>query len=144
MGAMNSPLELITQRPVVALHLVAMLSATVLGAVILTRRKGTHGHRTLGWTWVVLMATAAITSLFIRGGKLPNLGGWSPIHLLTLTVLITVPAAIVAIRRGNVSRHRKSMILIYTGACVVAGAFTLLPGRFLGDLLWKNALGLIA
>ena len=136
--------HLIATRPVVALHLFAALLATVVGAVLLTRRKGTGGHKTLGWTWVVLMATVALTSLFIRGGKLPNIAGWSPIHLLTLTVLITVPAAVVAVRRGNVSRHRATMISIYVGACLVAGAFTLLPGRFLGDLVWKHTLGLIA
>lgn len=136
--------HLIATRPVVALHLFAALLATVVGAVLLTRRKGTGGHKTLGWTWVVLMATVALTSLFIRGGKLPDIAGWSPIHLLTLTVLITVPAAVVAVRRGNVSRHRATMISIYVGACLVAGAFTLLPGRFLGDLVWKHTLGLIA
>jgi hypothetical protein len=27
--------------------------------------------------------------------------------------------------------------------CVLAGAFTLLPGRCLGDLLWHHALGLL-
>jgi hypothetical protein len=32
---------------------------------------------------------------------------------------------------------------VYLGACVTAGAFALLPGRFLGNLLWRDALGLI-
>lgn len=136
--------HLLATRPIVALHLVAALLATVIGAVLLTRRKGTGGHKVLGWTWVVLMATVALSSLFIRSTNLPNVAGWSPIHLLTLTVLITVPAALVAIRRGKVSRHRTAMISVYVGACVVAGAFTLLPGRFLGDLVWKHTLGLIA
>jgi uncharacterized membrane protein len=31
---------------------------------------------------------------------------------------------------------------LYFGACVVAGAFTLLPQRYLGSLLWGQ-LGLI-
>lgn len=136
--------HLIATRPVVALHLFSALLATVIGAILLTRRKGTGGHRTLGWIWVVLMANVALTSLFIRGGKLPNIAGWSPIHLLTLTVLITVPAAVYAVRRGKVSKHRAAMVSIYVGACVVAGAFTLLPGRFLGDLVWKHTLGLVA
>ena len=55
-----------------------------------------------------------------------------------------VPAAVVAIRRGHVARHRAAMVSIYVGACLVAGAFTLLPGRFLGDLIWKQGLGLAA
>jgi len=144
MGAMEPIQDLIATRPLIALHLTSALLAIVLGAVLLTRRKGTGGHRTLGWVWVVLMAIVAFSSVFIRGGTLPNLAGWSPIHLLTLTVLIAVPAAVVAIRRGHVARHRAAMISIYVGACLVAGAFTLLPGRFLGDLIWKHGLGLVA
>ena len=31
----------------------------------------------------------------------------------------------------------------YLGACVVAGAFTLLPQRFLGQLVWHHWLGWI-
>jgi len=31
---------------------------------------------------------------------------------------------------------------IYIGGCAVAGVFTLIPGRFLGNLLWHQALGL--
>jgi uncharacterized membrane protein len=32
---------------------------------------------------------------------------------------------------------------LYIGGCVVAGLFTLLPGRFLGDMLWRHTLGLL-
>jgi uncharacterized membrane protein len=32
---------------------------------------------------------------------------------------------------------------LFIGGCIVAGVFTLLPGRFLGDLLWHQALGLV-
>jgi uncharacterized membrane protein len=34
------------------------------------------------------------------------------------------------------------MQFTYIGACIVAGLFTLVPGRYLGDLLWHNFLGL--
>ncbi len=136
--------DFIASRPLVALHLASALLAIVIGAILLTRRKGTGGHRALGWIWVVLMLTVAVSSLFIRSTVLPNVAGWSPIHLLTLTVLITVPAAVVAVRRGHVARHRSTMVSIYLGACVLAGAFTLLPGRLLGNLVWKNLLGLVA
>ena len=33
---------------------------------------------------------------------------------------------------------------LYIGACVVAGLFTLLPGRFLGSLLWGTPMTGIA
>ena len=32
---------------------------------------------------------------------------------------------------------------LYVGACLVAGAFTLLPGRFLGQLVLGQWLGLV-
>ena len=76
--------QLLQQRPVVFVHLVSMLGAVALGAVLLRGRKGAMTHRVLGWTWVALMATAALTSWFIRGS-----GPWwglSWIHLLTLLV----------------------------------------------------------
>ena len=34
------------------------------------------------------------------------------------------------------------MVSLYVGACVVAGGFSLLPGRLLGNLLWGQ-LGLL-
>ena len=30
---------------------------------------------------------------------------------------------------------------LYLGGCVTAGAFALLPGRHLGNLLWRDLLG---
>jgi uncharacterized membrane protein len=32
-----------------------------------------------------------------------------------------------------VTAHRKTMTSIYVGGCIVAGPFTLLPGRLLGS-----------
>jgi hypothetical protein len=32
---------------------------------------------------------------------------------------------------------------LYFGACIVAGGFTLLPGRYLGDLVLGQWLGLV-
>jgi uncharacterized membrane protein len=43
----------------IALHLSAALPAVALGAAVLLRRKGTPGHRLLGWVWVA----AGIASL---------------------------------------------------------------------------------
>ena len=103
---------------------------------MLVRRKGTSSHRWLGWTWVLLMSGAALSSVFIRDHQLPNVLGFTPIHLLTLTVAVLLPLAIVFIKRGNVRGHRRTMQGLYIGGCVVAGLFALLPGRFLGSLLW--------
>jgi len=40
-------------------------------------------------------------------------------------------------RRGAIEAHRRTMRGRHIGGCVVAGAFTLLPGRFLRTLLMK-------
>jgi hypothetical protein len=34
------------------------------------------------------------------------------------------------------------MQVTYVSACIVAGGFTLLPSRYLGQLLWSHWLGL--
>ena len=143
MSAMDHIATLIETRPLIALHLFAALIAIVIGTVVMLRRKGTVNHKMLGWTWVALMATVAVSSVFIRDYHLPNIAGYTPIHAFTAFVAIGLPRGILRIRRGNVVGHRKMMTHMFFGACVVAGLFTLLPGRFLGDLLWKHTLGLV-
>jgi uncharacterized membrane protein len=101
-------------------------------------------HKALGWTWVALMATVAISSAFIRDYRLPNIAGYTPIHFFTAYVAMALPIGILRIRRGNTTGHRSLMKRTFIGACIVAGLFTLLPGRFLGDLLWKQTLHLVA
>jgi uncharacterized membrane protein len=129
---MDRFITLLHDKPIVFLHLIAALAALLLGIAILTRRKGTFGHRTLGWSWVVLMAAAAASSVFIRDYRIPNIAGYTPIHLLTLTVAVLLPLAIGYIRRGNVAGHRRMMTGLYIGGCIVAGLFALAPARFLG------------
>ena len=47
-------------------------------------------------------------------------------------------------RRGQVAAHRQTMRGLYLGGCLLAGVFTLLPGRFLGSLLWPRLALLMA
>jgi uncharacterized membrane protein len=133
---MNPFISLLETRPVVFFHLVTAVAALLLGIVILTRRKGTGSHRALGWAWVLLMGSTALASAFIQNGRLPNIAGFSPIHLLTVITGVGLPYAVWSARRGNIVAHRMAMRAIYAGGCVVAGMFTLLPGRFLGNLLF--------
>jgi uncharacterized membrane protein len=93
---------------------------------------------------VALMASTAMATVFIRDYRIPNIAGFTPIHLFTVMTAISLPLAIWHIRRGNVSGHRKAMQGLFVGGCVVAGIFTLVPGRFLGDLLLRQGLGVIA
>ena len=136
---------LILQRhPVIFFHLVTAVLALLLGILMFARRKGTRSHKALGWTWVILMGSTALASAFIRDYNMPNLAGITPIHAFTVITAVNLPRGIWYIRRGNVAAHRRCMTSLYVGACLLAGAFTLLPGRFLGHLLWHHALGVVA
>ena len=141
---MDAALGLLQRHPLIFFYLVTAVSALLLGIVILSRRKGTRSHRRLGWVWVLLMGSTALASAFIRDYRLPNLAGYTPIHGFTLFVAVMLPLAVWHIRHGNVRGHRRAMQGIFIGGCLVAGLFTLLPGRFLGSLLWGTPLTGIA
>ena len=140
---MNAFATLAQQHPVVALHLAAALLALVAGGFVMARRKGTPLHLLMGWSFVLLMAVAALSSAFIRDTHLPNIAGYTPIHVLTALTLVALPRGLWQIRRGDVRGHRQTMKALFVGGCLVAGLFTLLPGRFLGNLLWHQVLGLV-
>ena len=120
---------LLDAAPAVSLHGFAALSAFVLGLVQFAAPKGTLPHRTIGWVWVLLMLAVAISSFWIHEIRL--LGPWSPIHLISIYVLVMLPLAVWRAHRHQVSEHRRAMIVIFSGALVVAGLFTLLPGRIM-------------
>ncbi len=143
-AAMNALALLLEYRPLVFFHLVTALGALGLGIVLMLRPKGTADHRVLGWCWALLMGSTTVASAFMRDFQMPNWMGITPIHALTLLVAFMLPLGIWHARRGNVAAHRRTMRRLFAGACVIAGVFTLLPGRFLGTLLWKNALGVMA
>lgn len=127
-------IPLLTAGPAIHIHLAATILALALGAFMLIRRKGTVSHRMLGWIWVALMLTAATSSFWITGIT----GSYSLIHALSLLVLVLVPLAVLAIRRGRVKRHRMAMIGLFFGALVIPGLFTLLPMRLLGRLMTEG------
>jgi len=134
--------------PAVAIHLMAALGALVLGPLAIWARRQGHAprvrlHRAAGHAWVTLMTITALSALFIRSSGLPNLAGFSPIHLLVPFTLLGLIGAFVALAHGRIQAHRKAMVSIYLGACVTAGLFTLLPGRLLGQLVWGSWLGLL-
>lgn len=133
--------------PVITLHLSAALGALLTGPVALwARRGGTQRprlHRAFGYAWVTLMVITATSALFIRDFALPNLAGFTPIHLLVPYVFAHLFAGFWFLARKNIAAHRKTMQSTYIGACVVAGAFTLLPGRHLGQWVWGQWLGLL-
>src|SRR5208282_5483893 len=120
---------LLEASPAIQLHAFAAMSAFALGVIQLAAPKGTLPHRTLGWIWVALMLVVSVSAFFIH--QLRLWGAWSPIHLLAIFTLITLPIAVLAARRHAVKRHRNAMIGIFVGALVIAGIFTFVPGRIM-------------
>ena len=120
---------LLDATPAIPVHAFAAMTAFALGVVQLVAPKGTLPHRALGWIWVCLMLAVAISSFWIHEIRL--LGPWSPIHLLSFFGLITVPLAVWRAHRHQVAGHRRIMISVFSGALVIAGLFTLLPGRIM-------------
>lgn len=127
---------LLNASPVIQLHAYAAMTALVLGVVQLTAPKGTLPHRTIGWIWVVLLATIAISSFWIHSIRL--WGPFSPIHLISIFVLIMLPMGVLAAHRHQVPQHRRRMTGIFYGGLVIAGLFTFLPGRIMHAVLFGN------
>ena len=139
--------------PVIAIHLSAAIGALVLGPVALWARKGHRRgaastqrprlHRAAGYAWVTLMLMTAASAVFIRDFRLPNIAGYTPIHILVPVVFGSLFMAFRALFRGDIAQHRGWMVRLYFSACIGAGAFTLLPNRYLGQLVWGQWLGLL-
>ena len=126
--------------PLIAVHMSAATAALVLGPVALWARLGRRQrprlHRAMGYAWVTLMLATALTAVFIRDFKLPNIAGYTPIHLLVPVTLGSLVAAFWCLARRDIRGHSRWMRSLYVLACVGAGIFTLLPSRYLGGLLW--------
>jgi uncharacterized membrane protein len=125
---------LLDAAPAIPLHAFAAMAAFGLGLVQFAAPKGTLPHRTIGWIWVGLMAMVAISSFWIHQIRL--LGPWSPIHLLSIFTLIVLPLAVWLAHHHDVTNHRRIMIFIFAGALVIAGLFTLVPGRIMHSVVF--------
>ncbi|MCW5963878.1 MAG: DUF2306 domain-containing protein [Bryobacterales bacterium] len=125
---------LLSSSPVIVVHAFAAIACFFIGLAQFTLAKGTAVHRMMGWTWVVLMMVVALTSFFIH--EIRMWGNFSWIHLLSIFVIVRLPAIVMAARRGDTARHRLGMVLMFVGALMVAGAFTLFPGRIMHRVLF--------
>jgi uncharacterized membrane protein len=119
------------------LHLYTIIPCVFIGGLLLTIKKGTLIHKRLGRIYMILMLFTAIVTLFMPsaiGVSLFNHFGW--IHLFSVLTLWTVPTAYIAIKKGDIKSHKQKMVLLYFGAIVIAGVFTLTPGRYLHELFF--------
>ncbi|MEQ8557971.1 MAG: DUF2306 domain-containing protein [Henriciella sp.] len=119
----------------ILVHVSAAVVTLLVGTVLMFAPKGFRLHRTLGWTWVIAMALTAGSSFFITMIFETH---FSPIHALSAWTMIGLPMGIAAIRRKDVARHRKEMTGMFVGAMLVAGLFSLLPGRLMWDVFFAT------
>lgn len=119
--------------PLMWAHLATVLPALLIGTVLMVQTKGTAIHIALGRIYMLLMLTTAVLSFWVRG---LNGEALSPIHALSAWTIVSVLTGWWAIRTGRRRVHRGFMIGLYAGV-LIAGAFTLLPGRALGKFFWS-------
>lgn len=120
----------------IQLHAFSALAALALGAVQLAAPKGTLPHRAFGWSWSALMASVALSSFWIH--QMRWFGPFGPIHLLSLFVLWALPLALLRAHRGDVARHAAGMTGLFYWGLVLAGLFTLWPGRIMHQVMFGS------
>lgn len=113
-------------------HLATVVPAFFLGAYLLANQKGTPIHQLLGKIYMLLMLLTAVITLFMSAEVGPSLlNHFGFIHLFSLLVLYSVPAAYFAARNGHIKSHKAHMLGVYIGGILIAGGFTFAPGRLL-------------
>ncbi|MEO8927480.1 MAG: hypothetical protein ABI306_10005, partial [Caulobacteraceae bacterium] len=127
------------RKSAVIAHLVTVMAALPLGVSQLVLPKGTLRHRTVGYVWCALMTFTALVSFAIHS---INPGGLSPVHLFAVLTLVSVPAIVHFARTGQAPRHRRAVLGLIIGGLVIAGLFTFVPGRALGQLVHRLVLSL--
>ena len=121
-------------------HATLALLAVPLGLYIFLTKKGTKQHKMLGRIWVTFLIILSLTAIFIQT---INPGQYSWIHLLIPFTLVSLIYSIWNIKKYKKTKierykysHMYSMIGVYVGALLIAGAFTLMPGRFFHEILF--------
>jgi len=113
-------------------HLATVIPCFFIGTLLLLIKKGTNTHRNFGRIYMVLMLITATITLFMParvGPTLLNHFGW--IHSFSFLTIYTVPTSYLAVKRGDIKKHKRGMISLYFGAIIIAGGFTFVPGRYL-------------
>ncbi|RUV91441.1 DUF2306 domain-containing protein [Mesorhizobium sp. M1A.F.Ca.IN.022.07.1.1] len=126
--------SLLTAPPPIPWHAFAAFAALAIGGAQLALPKGTTRHRVLGYAWAALMLVVAVSSFWIQQIRL--IGPFSPIHILSILVVVTAPLAVWYVHTHKVAAHRSVMIKLYLFALIGAGIFTLVPGRIMHTVVF--------
>lgn len=118
----------------IPIHAIVAIVALVMGGAQLALPAGTFIHRVFGYAWVACMLVVSLSSFFINETRW--LGPFGPIHLLSIFVLISLWRGVSLARQGKITEHRKEMKQLYIFSLIIAGGFTLLPGRIMHSVLF--------
>jgi len=120
---------LLNASPVIQIHAACAVLALLIGGLQFFRKKGDSLHKAIGRSWVVLMAFVALSGFFIWTIRI--WGPFSPIHLLSVFVLVMLWRGVTAARRGDIDKHRKTMRGTYLFGLIITGLLTFIPGRIM-------------
>ncbi len=118
----------------VIIHTLSAIGALLIGSAQMLLEKGTRTHKVMGYLWCTLLLWTAISSFWIH--EIRMFGPWSLIHLLSIWALLNIVYALHAARTGRITAHKKAMRGLYFYALILAGVFTLMPGRILNQILF--------
>jgi len=112
---------------VIQIHIISAILALCIGLIVFLNQKGTPFHIRLGKTWLGLMIVVSLTGLFIH--EIRTWGLFSPIHMFSFVVPISLTLAIYYARKGRIADHKRTMTSVFVGSNLIAGGFAFLPGR---------------
>lgn len=124
---------------IIQLHALSGLIALVIGPFAVLRPRRDRLHKTLGYIWVLAMASLGLTGLMIPSFGLVIIGHFGPIHLFVVITAVSLFMGMRAIFRGDISAHRAWLSGLYWQGLLLAGAFNFLPGRMVNRMLFPNA-----
>lgn len=121
----------------IKIHVATVLPAFLIGTwQLFLSRKGSPLHRAMGYAFIGLMTVTAVDTLFIHNIAPDNPLGLSPVHLFVPLTLFGICSALYGAWAGNIILHRWSMISVYAGALLFAGALAFLPGRTMSTIVF--------
>ena len=128
-------LDLFLAAPlVIQIHALAAFAALGIAVWMLAAPKGTFSHRTFGRAFIVMMATVAVTAIFIRQ---INDGAFSFIHVFVPLTAFGIFGGLRAILfKKDVKAHRNAMFGLVFGALTIPGLFAFMPGRLLHQVVF--------
>jgi len=120
---------------IIRLHICFAFLALAFGPVALFRKRRDRLHRLSGYVAIVGMLGLALSGLAIKS-DIAIIAHFGPIHLFSVMATWGIAEAMYHIYRGDIAKHRASMMSTWFGALGLAGLFTLLPGRTLNRALF--------